>query len=155
MSEHVREYNNAASMDEGNGNKVELENMIKGLREILFQERELIVTENFEGYLELVARKEGLIQAINDTIIDSEGLVFDSDDEEREIGITLRELMEVNRGNKRLLYNYRLYHKEVASVLAPGREAAFQVVQGEQATQSKTAYGNKNQGSSTLFDTQA
>lgn len=162
---HSHSQNN--SQNDNNSHKVynkknlDFINMVKELKEVLFQERDYIVTENFEGYLKLVARKEGLIQAINDTIADSESFAFDSDDEEREIGVTLRELMEVNRGNMRLLYNYRLYHKEVASVLAPGREAAFQVVQGDQgnqgdqASQSKVTYGNKNQASSSLFDTQA
>ena len=87
MSEHVREYNNAASLDKGNGNKCsnagkegrhshgnknsqELGNMIKALREVLIQEREYVFTENLEEYLALMSRKESLIQAINDTIAD-------------------------------------------------------------------------------------
>lgn len=119
----------------------DLKKMIEELGEVLFQERELIVTENFAEYPELVARKEGLLQTINETV---SGATFNTREEKGQIEVSLKEMLEVNRGNMYLLYNYRLYHKDLARVLCQEEEG-----------QGSTPYGKKDKGSNSYFDTQA
>ena len=92
-----------------------MENLLKELAQLLMKERELIVSESFKDYPTLVEKKDGLIQELN------QGLSFFTSqaerEERREIEVTLRELLEINRENMFLLHSYRLYQKKIVRIL--------------------------------------
>lgn len=111
----------------------EFKEKIYQLEEVLLRERELIISQDFKNYRELLAQKEEMVNALlqHFSLLDreeKEGL--------EDWGRRFRQLQELNRRNTRLLHSYRAYQKSLVSFLGL-----------EESAGGGTAYGSKNGGS--------